>query len=138
MVLIPCEQGRNEGGKGVIIPRAPIDCGRCRKVLTMSQVLFNTVHLLPKDLRFENGGAKLVSCPGRHLTSLRPCMWGAAAANEQRHVLHLRRRSMKRNLSVHSTQGRHMWEPFVRAYLKSDSFPAFISPFINDTLDFFI
>jgi len=33
---------------------------------------FNTVQLLPKDLRFEHGGAKLVSCPGRHLTSLRP------------------------------------------------------------------
>jgi len=29
--------------------------------------------LLPKDLRFEHGGAKLVSCPRRHLTSLRPC-----------------------------------------------------------------
>ena len=26
-----------------------------------------------KDLRFEHGGAKHVSCPGRHLTSLRPC-----------------------------------------------------------------
>jgi len=34
---------------------------------------FNTVHLFPKDLKFEHGGAKLVSCPGRHLTSLRPC-----------------------------------------------------------------
>jgi len=33
---------------------------------------FNTVHLLPKVLRFEHGGAKLASCPGRHLTSLRP------------------------------------------------------------------
>jgi len=29
--------------------------------------------LLLKDLRFEHGGAKLVSCPRRHLTSLRPC-----------------------------------------------------------------
>jgi len=28
---------------------------------------FNTAHLLPEDLRFENGGAKLASCPGRHL-----------------------------------------------------------------------
>jgi len=25
---------------------------------------FNTVHLLPKDLRFEHGGDKLASCPG--------------------------------------------------------------------------
>jgi len=29
--------------------------------------------LLQKDLRFEHGGAKLASCPGRHLTSLHPC-----------------------------------------------------------------
>jgi len=34
---------------------------------------FNRVHLLPKDLMFEHGGAKLASCPGRHPTSLRPC-----------------------------------------------------------------
>jgi len=38
---------------------------------------FNTVHLLPKDLRFEYGGAKLASCPGRHLTSIRPWMYCA-------------------------------------------------------------
>jgi len=37
---------------------------QCRKYF------FNTVHLLPKDLRFEHGGAKLASCPGPHLTSL--------------------------------------------------------------------
>jgi len=33
---------------------------------------FNTVRLLPKDLSFEHGGTKLASCPGCHLTSLRP------------------------------------------------------------------
>ena len=33
------------------------------------QKYFNRVHLLPKDLRFEHWGAKLASCPGRHLTS---------------------------------------------------------------------
>jgi len=33
----------------------------CRKVLTMSQVLSSTADLLPKDLRFKHGGAKLVS-----------------------------------------------------------------------------
>jgi len=36
--------------------------------------VFNTAHMLPKNLRFEHGGAKLASCPGRHLTSLRPWM----------------------------------------------------------------
>jgi len=39
----------------------------------MSQVLSSTGGLLPKDLRFEHGGAKLVSCSGRHLTFLHPC-----------------------------------------------------------------
>ena len=31
---------------------------------------FIAVHLLPKDRRFEQVDAKLVSCPGRHLTSV--------------------------------------------------------------------
>jgi len=38
---------------------------------------FNTVHLLPKDLSFEHGGAKLASCPGRHLISLRLWLYEA-------------------------------------------------------------
>jgi len=29
-------------------------------------------NLLPEDVRFEHGGAKLVSSPGHHLTSVRP------------------------------------------------------------------
>ena len=39
----------------------------------VTSTFFNTVHLLPKDLKFEHGGAKRASCPGRCLTSLRPC-----------------------------------------------------------------
>jgi len=36
----------------------------------VTSTFFNTVHLLPKDLKFEHGGAKLSSgC----LTPLRPC-----------------------------------------------------------------
>jgi len=56
---------------------APKDFGRRRDVPTMSKVLFSPpAHLLPKDLKFEHGGAKFASCPpGRHLTSLRP-LWG--------------------------------------------------------------
>ena len=34
---------------------------------------FITVNFLLKDLTFEHGGAKLASCTGRSLTSLRPC-----------------------------------------------------------------
>jgi len=44
----------------------------------MSQVayffLHGRLHLLPKDLSFEYGGAKLAPYPGRHLTLLRPWM----------------------------------------------------------------
>jgi len=36
---------------------------------------FNTVHLLPNDIRFGHGDLKLASCPGRHLASLRPWVW---------------------------------------------------------------
>jgi len=48
---------------------APNDLWARRKVTTVSQVLSSTVYLLPKNLRFEHGYAKLISCPGRHLTS---------------------------------------------------------------------
>ena len=39
-----------------------------------TNTFFNTVHLLPTGLRFEHRGAKLASCPGSYLTSLRPCL----------------------------------------------------------------
>jgi len=39
----------------------------------VTSAFFNTVHLLPKDLKFEHGGAKVTFSPGRHLTALRPC-----------------------------------------------------------------
>jgi len=40
--------------------------------INVTSTFFNTVNLLPKELSFEHWGAKLASCPGRHLTSLRP------------------------------------------------------------------
>ena len=70
-------QGRNEGG---MIPWAPnhygerrMTAGALKSPNNVTSALFNAVHLLPKDLKFEHGGAKLASCPGRCLTSLRPC-----------------------------------------------------------------
>ena len=45
------------------------------RVAYRSHVLKN-VRLLPKDLSLEHGGAKLASCPRRHLTSLHP--WASA------------------------------------------------------------
>ena len=57
-------RGVTSGGEGGTIPRAP------KSPNNDTSNFFNTVHLLPIDLRFEHGGAKLASCPGRHLTSL--------------------------------------------------------------------
>jgi len=71
--MFDCALGHNEGGHNS--PGAESLWGR-RKVPTMLQALSSTAHLLPKDLKFEHGGAKLISCPGRHLTSLRPWLCG--------------------------------------------------------------
>ena len=70
---------RKEGGKRGTILRALNHYGDA-KWLRVAQkspnnvtwTFFNTVNLLPKDLRFEHGGTNLASCPGRHLTLLRP------------------------------------------------------------------
>jgi len=42
----------------------------------VTDTFFNTENLLPKDLRFEHGGAKHASCPVRHLASVRRCADG--------------------------------------------------------------
>jgi len=72
---------RRGGGKGDTTPRAPSHYGGAKLLRGASEspnnvasTFFNVVYLLPKDLKFEHGGAKLASCPGRrrHLTSLRP------------------------------------------------------------------
>ena len=39
--------------------------------------------MLSKDLRFEHGGAKLVSFPRRHLTSLRSCTSRLSSQNDE-------------------------------------------------------
>jgi len=74
-------QGRNEVGKGGTIPWVPKHGRGLRRVPTMSQLPSSTQYLLPKDLRFEHWGAKLASCPGHYLTSLRPCLHGHMGKN---------------------------------------------------------
>jgi len=50
------------------------DCGgRPKTPKNVTSTFFNSVHLLPKYLRFEHGSAKFASCPRPHLTSLRSC-----------------------------------------------------------------
>ena len=52
------------------------DCGSPKSPNIVIGTFFNAVHLLPKDLRFEHCGARLASCSGCNLTSLRPCRGG--------------------------------------------------------------
>jgi len=65
------DQGRNEGGKGGTILRESLR-GAPKSPRNVTCRFFNTVNLLPKDIKFEHWGAKLASCPGRHLTL---CPW---------------------------------------------------------------
>jgi len=51
-----------------------ITAGALKSLNNVTSTFFITVHLLLKDLRLERGGARLASCTGRHLTSLRPCV----------------------------------------------------------------
>jgi len=64
--------GRKFPGRRVTMGRR-ITAGASKSSKNVTSTFFNTVNLLPKELRFEHGGVKLASCPGRHLTSLRPC-----------------------------------------------------------------
>ena len=70
-----CGQGRNEEGqRGHNSPGVESLRG-VKSANNFTRTFFNTVHLFSKDLRIEHRGAKLASCPGRHLTSLRPGVW---------------------------------------------------------------
>jgi len=74
---IPGAQNHYEGAESLwgrgMTARDAEQLRRRRKVPEMSQSnFFNTVHLLLKDLLFEHVGAKLTSCPGRHLTFYPP------------------------------------------------------------------
>jgi len=51
--------------------RRRITVGAPKSSNNVTSTFFNRVHLLPKDIRFEHGSAKLASCLGRHLASLR-------------------------------------------------------------------
>jgi len=67
-------KGRNEVGKGEQCPvRRITGGGALKSPKNVASSFFDAVHLLPKHVRCEHGGAKLVSWPWRHLTSVRPC-----------------------------------------------------------------
>ena len=60
------------GARGTI-PRGPNHCGGPNTHNNVISTFFKTIHLLPKDLSFEQRDAERISFPRRHLTSLRPC-----------------------------------------------------------------
>jgi len=62
--------GAHEGGNAAQESPSIVTC-----------TFFNTVHLFPKEHRFEHGGTKLVSCRGRHLPRYIPASvhWEVAA-----------------------------------------------------------
>jgi len=74
-----CTQGRNDVvARGAQFPGRRIAMGAPKSPNNVTSTLFSTVDLLPNDLTFEHGGAKLASCPGRHLTSLRRWVYSFA------------------------------------------------------------
>jgi len=57
------------------MPRMPTQRWTPKSPNNAASTLFNTVHLFPKDLRFEGGtwwGRQTCFCPGHHIASLRP------------------------------------------------------------------
>ena len=79
-------QGRNERGT---MSGAPNHRGERWKVPRMSQVFLQYSTLTPKRPQVRTWGANLVPCPGRHLTSIRPCQ---VDSSQKSHLwrLHLR------------------------------------------------
>jgi len=72
--VLPPLTGVTTGGvKGTQFLGRRIIMGTPKCLNSFISTFFNTVNFLPEDLRFEHGDDKLASCPGRHLTSLRPC-----------------------------------------------------------------
>ena len=67
------QRGRNSPGVGSLWGRR-MAAGVPKSPNNVTSAFFNRVHFLPKDLSFEHDCAKLASCPGRHLTALRPCI----------------------------------------------------------------
>jgi len=75
LIRLPLLQGRNEGGvKGPQFPGRRIVAGgrgMPKSPNNVTSTFLHTIHLLPKDLRFEYRGAKLAYCPERnHVTPL--------------------------------------------------------------------
>ena len=56
-------RGVTRGEKGLQLPRRRNIAGAPKGPTNVASTYFNTVHLLPKDLRYEHGGPKFVVAP---------------------------------------------------------------------------
>jgi len=74
------QRGRNTPA-AKSLPGRLITTGGASNPNSITSAFFNTVHLLPKDLRFEHAGTKVASCPGRHLTRYASAALAAYAWN---------------------------------------------------------
>jgi len=79
-LIMTSSQGGNEGGQGDTITRPPNHYRGAKwlqgapKNTKMSKVLPSIQYIYIRKTSFEHGVVELASCPGRHLTSLRPCV----------------------------------------------------------------
>jgi len=55
-------QGRNQGGKNFLGSESPRRAPK--NANNVASTVFNTVHLLPEDLRFEHVAPNLILAPG--------------------------------------------------------------------------
>ena len=76
-VVLNRRQGHNEGGKGTQSPRRRITAGGAEKSQKCHKHFLQYSAFPSERPQVEHGGAKFASCPGRHLTSLRPWLGGA-------------------------------------------------------------
>ena len=73
----------------------------------VATTFFNTVYLLPNDLKVEHGGANLVFCPGRHLTLLRPCPFEISKRFEGYNWTSACRQKISQNLFIHQANQKY-------------------------------
>ena len=75
----PHAEAKRGGGEGVQLPgrritmEAPSDCGGAKKSQHCHNYFLKHSTFASERPQLLTWGAKLASCPGRHLTSLRPC-----------------------------------------------------------------
>jgi len=63
-LILVSDQECNVGSKGAQFPVHRITMGAPKNPSNVTSTFFNTVHLLPKDLKFEHGASNLLLVPG--------------------------------------------------------------------------